>query len=471
MAKDQKEWVVAKVLGPDEHSKLEDSVRVQFIHFEPAGIFGWILSGKNAVEEFLAETEQPEIVGHLQHRPKTRGHVQRTTLTELHRGVHKIPNPIVCLTPNDLILFKLNIHQSNRSLGHYPVYQKDHLFNTNSEWDFGSFRKLDYFIRETNVNITRFAHAFMEPGKFVFHDNAEAERTLIVCVSRFSAECDAALSVQPSSPFQLLRHGILKRQNLNLTPDWVFITGTLSVLAVMTAMFTVAALMLKPDQSSLNPMQKWKPKWRSLGEPYIPPGYVIMKDSLDFYEALGPRGAGEGSETEESTHIIAKRAQEIELEDFSVRTLFDKLEDQNLHLASQLNKQKSDLQAFYRHISLQMQELKDMLECLNPYEFPSIEGKWVTVDKLETTTTTNNEPLDTMKGGGDRQRLEELFCHLHTLVCKINSGHITISGEIIEKAHKRFGYPGGLATSTQDKIDPKSIIVQVSIEVIACPFQ
>lgn len=39
-----------------------------------------------------------------------------------------------------------------------------------------------------------------------------------------------------------------------------------------------------------------------------------------------------------------------------------------------------------------------MLECLNPYDFPSIEGKWVTVDKLETTTTTNNEPLDTMKG-------------------------------------------------------------------------
>lgn len=45
---------MADVLGPDEHSKLEDNVRVQFIHFEPAGIFGWILSGNNAVEEFLA---------------------------------------------------------------------------------------------------------------------------------------------------------------------------------------------------------------------------------------------------------------------------------------------------------------------------------------------------------------------------------------------------------------------------------
>ncbi|XP_069750653.1 uncharacterized protein [Narcine bancroftii] len=454
MAKKQKEWVVAEVLGPDQH--ISNSPRVHFIHFEPAGIFGWILSGKNAVDRFLTETERPEMFENLQYRPKAPRHLQRTTSTVFHGGIHKIPNPIICLKPNDLILFKLSIHQSNRSLSHYPVYQKDHLFNTVSEWDFGSFRKLDHLILETNFNITRFAHVFMEPGKYVFCDNAQADWTLIVSVSKFSAECDPALSVQPSSPFQLLRHGILKQQNLNLTPDWVLIIGTLSLLGMVTALFTVAALMLKPIQSSVNPMRKWKPKWRSLGEPYVPPECIILRDSLDFYEALGPRGAGEGAETEEElAHIVAKRQQASELEDFSVCTLFDKLEDQNLHFASQLSKQKNDLQGFYRHISHQMQELKEMLECLNPYEWQNTQEKWIAVDKLETTITANFEAQDIMKDVS-RQQLEELFFNLQTLVCKINSGHITISKEMIEKAQELYG-TDGLAVPTQDQIEPEQM--------------
>ncbi|XP_072885876.1 uncharacterized protein [Hemitrygon akajei] len=497
MPKDQKEWVVAEVLGPEEH--ISKSPRVHFIHFEPAGIFGWILSGKNVVDEFLAEPEQTVMSVNPQYRSKAPGYLKRTTSRELHGGVHKIPNPIVCLKPKDLILFKLNIYPRNqlevtiksasvvqgipdhgkdftgqlllgikfskssigiifdRSLSHYPVYQKDHLFNTNSEWDFGSFRKLDHFIRETNFNITRFAHAFMEPGKYVFHDNAEKDWTLIVSVSMFGAECDS-LPVQPSSPFQLVRHGILKRQNLNLTPDWILIIGTLSVLAVMTALFTMATLMLKPIQSSLNPMQQWKPKWRSLGEPYVPPEYVILRDSLDFYQALGPRGAGEGAETEEeSTHVVAKRQQEMELEDFSVHTLFDKLEDQNLHLASQLSKQKNDLQAFYRHISQQIHELKELLECLNPYECQNMEGKWIIVDKLETSMTADAETSDKTKGDGVSQQLEELFFNLHSLVYKINSGHITISKEMIEKAQELYGSPSSLDMPTQDQIKPERL--------------
>ena len=46
------------------------------------------------------------------------------------------------------------------------------------------------------------------------------------------------------------------------------------------------------------------------------------------------------------------------LEDFNVRTLYDKLEDQTLYLSQQLAKQQEDLQGFYERMSKQTDGLK-----------------------------------------------------------------------------------------------------------------
>ncbi|XP_059812734.1 uncharacterized protein LOC132385047 [Hypanus sabinus] len=86
-----------------------------------------------------------------------------------------------------------------------------------------------------------------------------------------------------------------------------------------------------------------------------------------------------------------------------------------------------------------------------------MEGKWIIVDKLETSTTADAETSDKTKGDGVSQQLEELFFNLHSLVYKINSGHITISKEMIEKAQELYGSPGSLDMPTQDQIKPERL--------------
>lgn len=148
-------------------------------------------------------------------------------------------------------------------------------------------------------------------------------------------------------------------------------------------MLVIAVIIWRPKSIGRFPVRALRPKYKSLGAPIpvvpIPGKYPSMvlfvearkrvcNSSLlliyfmlgidDHIYDLGPRGSPEGSSFDSPSV-------RFELENFNVRTLYDKLEDQTLHVSSQLARHQADLRAFYDRISQQAEKLKGMLDSMD----------------------------------------------------------------------------------------------------------
>ncbi|XP_033971175.1 uncharacterized protein LOC117470490 [Trematomus bernacchii] len=379
------------VLGPDFHAT--NIGKIHLVQFDPEGVFGWIPTQRELINQFLSEPIEV-----LSTRPRQR----RETKDDYDAVVFpRIPNPIACLSSGDMLIFHLTINHTDRRHSHFPVYQKDHLFNSNPSWDFGAFRRLQILMKQTNFNSTRFAHVFLETGKYVFVDSAVPEWSLVVVVSEEGTECDPRASVfQPMTPAQLVKHGIVKQHRLNLLPDWGVITGILSLLLVVVVVLTTTVLVLRPGKAKLVSQWRAKPKWRSLGEPFSPVDCVCSGDSIAVPSQggyLGRRGVGEGAEAEESA--VSKGGSVsgfFDLEELNVKTLYDKLEDQNLHIASQLARHRKDTQEFYRNICQQTETLKNVFDNMD-------HKKLNLLKELIVHNAMRDKPSNSMAGERDTQ--------------------------------------------------------------------
>ncbi|CAH1797049.1 unnamed protein product [Owenia fusiformis] len=388
-------------------------------------------------------------------------------------GVPEIPNPLICVQLDEMVMFRIWVNTSDRAYSHYPVYVKDHLYNTNADFDFGPFTRLAYFITQTNVSYSAFAHLFEEAGNYVFKDSMVPDREVIITVKGVGNSCPTGVSrVQSSSPTNLATLGIAKGTAKNEEPDWGLIIGLLAFLAACILMLVVAVIVWRPRDAGIYPMKHWKPKYRSLGAPPPVPHYMLYDvDHWPGHEdpnhMHGPeaRIAGDGAEA----GLLAAPGSGMiwkdngELENFNVRVLYDKLEDQNLYMAAQLARQQDDLRGFYERISNQNEDLKRMLNNLDLHKLEEAERQrqqegGVERENIQTASaqgptivnanvtmggpgTGEQKEYKFMSGMNDREK--ELMLALQMMLDKLASGNIPITAEMIEHARQTGG-----ATST-----------------------
>ena len=430
------EFPAVNIIGSSTYDIAER--QMELLTMRPGGFLGTIPRNN-----FEAETALDVITGASRRRRSVHDRQRRAAASNsTYAGTdNTIVNPLVCLVENEALTFQLYEDDSGV---HYPVYSKDHLLNSNPQFDFGGFTQLADYVNG-NASVSSFVHIFDTHGIYVFHDSINHNLEVIVTVVPDGSECaeQNGARVLPATKSTFVSLNVTKHAVANTEPNWPIIFGVIGTMGFIVLVLLIVVFIWKPKSVGISPPKALKPKFRRVDEPRIV--LASTQDDPEYTEMLlGPRGVGVGAAITDSKSDLRSLGPRLpipgaatgtfELENFSVRTLFDKLEDQNLHVKSQLARHQQDLQAFYERISQQTENLKGMLEHADMRSVAERRRKSIEdlleEEKLQGTSVASGmRATDWMHGRRD-QREQELVGVLRDLMDKIASGTVPLGAGV-----------------------------------------
>ncbi len=147
----------------------------------------------------------------------------------------EISDPVMCIHEGDTMIFEID------GAGHYPVYQKDSLLNSNANFDYGAFKALAETVTAEIANglspAQYFAFTFTTSGRYFFTDSISTDRTLVVSVTKTSEKCpseSAYLNSRTSSSLSVT--GLAQNASIMLEPDYIMLLIILVAFVLALAM-------------------------------------------------------------------------------------------------------------------------------------------------------------------------------------------------------------------------------------------
>jgi len=171
---------------------------LEFVTLTDDGSFGIMPTELSQIPTLLTDPTQP-IANNTQRRRR------RAVGTSPITATQGIRSPVICVQIGEAVMWQVNVKQ-NRSESNYPQYRKNHLYNTNPNFDYGKFRELNTLVQNTDLDITTFANVFSEAGVFVFYDNENILRETIVMVPSIGSSCPGRMDAP--APFVFTKYNI-----------------------------------------------------------------------------------------------------------------------------------------------------------------------------------------------------------------------------------------------------------------------
>ena len=346
----------------------------------------------------------------------------------VNTGDEYVQNPTICLLPGEMILFGIEIDERNRNESSYPKYLVSSLFNSNPSFDYGAFRTLERVILSSeNINFDKFAYVFDQTGNFVFQNSRNSLDTVLIHVALEGTNCGNKFRIQPSSERSLSEAGVSQRTNINLTPNWPLIAGLMGViLAAIFILLLFSAYWTRKDRT-LMPWKNWKPKYLAVDLPFTPPAFTSNKIKHNLEENV----YSSNENTDPSCHISSKE-------------LYDRLEDQNLQIAMQMQQHQSQLQNYFKSMAKEADKLQKLIDKVkNPVE-GNTEVKNITEQsEAQSREKEKQELLNASASAvGYASNARVLMKAVQQLLNNLNDGRVNITDEMIEATLKEIKADG-----------------------------
>lgn len=248
-----------------------------------------------------------------------------------------VNTPLICLAIDESVSFDVSASSNS-----YPVYSRMSTINTNPSFDYGSFETNAQTVMNSGASL--FTYQFTESGTYEFYTNGNTAAILVIRVQESGVACPGP-TVQAYTINNLLALQVSTAKDIVLAPDWILLASIVGSLFLGLLGLVLGMWWLQ--RRGWGVARYKEPHYRVKGLDQDMDD-LALKGTHDFTKE---KTSGKGGSAEDR----------LNLEAFSVNTLYDKLEDQTIQVNGYMQAHERGFQQHYEKLGKATNSLKSLI--------------------------------------------------------------------------------------------------------------